>query len=95
MTGTTSHSEMKEFNEFKDDTNPRVLIATPASLAEAVSLHKNILGKRVCSHAIYLDRNWNGAQFMQSMDRIHRIGMIHGEGIPNVTYHQIIGNKYH
>ena len=75
--------------EFKNDSNPRVLIATPASLAEAVSLHKNILGKRVCSHAIYLDRNYNGAQFMQSMDRIHRIGMIHGEGIPDVTYHLI------
>ena len=79
--------------EFKNDPNPRVLIATPASLAEAVSLHKNILGERVCSHAIYLDRNYNGAQFMQSMDRIHRIGMIHGEGIPNVTYHQIIAKN--
>jgi SNF2 family DNA or RNA helicase len=75
--------------EFKNDPNPRVLIATPASLAEAVSLHKNILDERVCSHAIYLDRNYNGAQFMQSMDRIHRIGMIHGEGIPDVTYHLI------
>jgi SNF2 family DNA or RNA helicase len=27
---------------------------------------------------------------MQSMDRIHRIGMIKGEKIPNVTYHIII-----
>lgn len=79
--------------EFKNDPNPRVLIATPASLAEAVSLHKNILDERVCSHAIYLDRNFNGAQFMQSMDRIHRIGMIHGEGIPNVTYHLIIAKN--
>ena len=62
-------------NEFKDDDNPRVLIATPPALSEAVSLHINKKKERVCSHAIYLDRNFNGAQFMQSMDRIHRIGM--------------------
>jgi SNF2 family DNA or RNA helicase len=62
-------------NEFKNDDNPRVLIATPPSLSEAVSLHINEKKERVCSHAIYLDRNFNGAQFMQSMDRIHRIGM--------------------
>ena len=62
-------------NKFKNDDNPRVLIATPPSLSEAVSLHINEKKERVCSHAIYLDRNFNGAQFMQSMDRIHRIGM--------------------
>ena len=61
--------------KFKNDDNPRVLIATPPSLSEAVSLHINAKEERVCSHAIYLDRNFNGAQFMQSMDRIHRIGM--------------------
>ena len=61
--------------EFKDDDNPRVLIATPPSLSESVSLHIDDKRQRVCSHAIYLDRNFNGAQFMQSMDRIHRVGM--------------------
>jgi len=91
-TGTTSPRDDK-INEFKNDSNPRVLIATPSTLAEAVSLHKNLLGERVCSHAIYLDRNYNGAQFMQSMDRIHRIGMIEGEEIPKVTYHLIIAKN--
>ena len=91
-TGTNSPRD-DLIQEFKNDPNPRVMIATPATLAEAVSLHKNILGERVCSHAIYLDRGYNGAQFMQSMDRLHRIGMIHGEGIPNVTYHLIIGKN--
>ncbi len=61
--------------EFKDDVNPRVLIATPPSLSESVSLHINDKKQRVCSHAIYLDRNYNAAQFVQSMDRIHRVGM--------------------
>lgn len=61
--------------EFKDDPNPRVLIATPPSLSESVSLHINYKKERVCNHAIYLDRNFNAAQFIQSMDRIHRVGM--------------------
>ena len=30
---------------------------------------------RVCHHAIYLDRNFNAAQFLQSIDRIHRLGL--------------------
>ncbi len=80
----------KRIQEFKDDPNPRVLIATPASLAESVSLHINSKTKeKVCSHAIYLDRNFNGAQFMQSMDRIHRLGMKTDE----VVYHLILAKK--
>ena len=90
--GTTSPRD-DLINEFKNSKDARVLIATPSTLSEAVSLHKNILEKRVCSHAIYLDRNFNGAQFMQSMDRIHRIGMIEGDKIPNVTYHIIIAKN--
>ena len=46
-----------------------VLVANPAACAEAISLH------RVCHHAIYLDRNFNAAQFLQSIDRIHRLGL--------------------
>ena len=81
----------KRIQEFKDDPNPRILIATPASLAESVSLHINSkTGEKVCSNAIYLDRNFNGAQFMQSMDRIHRLGMAQDT---KVTYHLIIGKR--
>ena len=79
----------KRIKAFKEDTNPRVLIATAASLGESVSLHKH-LGKKVCSNAIYLDRNFNGAQFMQSMDRIHRIGM---DKKTIVNYHLIVAKK--
>jgi len=61
--------------EFKDDQNPRVLIATPPALSESVSLHINEKYERVCNHAIYLDRNYNCAQYVQSLDRIHRVGM--------------------
>jgi SNF2 family DNA or RNA helicase len=80
----------KLIREFKNDPNPRVLIATAASLGESVSLHQTIIGDKVCSHAIYLDRNYNGAQFMQSMDRIHRIGMLEDT---KVQYHIIIAKN--
>ena len=62
-------------NDFKNSDEPQVLIATPPSLSESVSLHINSKKQRVCNHAIYLDRNYNAAQFIQSMDRIHRLGM--------------------
>ena len=76
--------------KFKNSSEPEIIIATAASLGESVSLHKNLNRENVCSHAIYLDRNFNGAQYMQSVDRIHRIGMD-----PNleVEYHLLIGKK--
>jgi SNF2 family DNA or RNA helicase len=55
--------------EFHDDPNMSVLVANPAACSEGISLHT------VCHHAIYLDRNYNAAQYLQSMDRIHRLGL--------------------
>lgn len=55
--------------KFKTSETCRVLIANPAACGESVSLHK------VCLHVIYLDRTFNGAQFMQSLDRTHRVGL--------------------
>lgn len=71
-----------KIREFKQDTKPRVLIANPSSLAESVSLH------RACKHAIYLDRTFNAGQYLQSMDRIHRIGLQPNE---TVTYYLLQG----
>lgn len=73
--GLSDKTREERIQEFKNDKDPRVLIASAASLGESVSLHKNLRGDEVCSNAIYLDRNFNAAQFMQSVDRIHRIGM--------------------
>lgn len=50
------------------DTEAMVLVANPAACSEGISLHTK------CHHAIYVDRNYNAAQFLQSVDRIHRIG---------------------
>lgn len=47
---------------------PDVLVANPAACAESISLHKG------CSHAIYYDLSYNCAQYLQSLDRIHRVG---------------------
>jgi hypothetical protein len=45
-----------------------VLVANPAACAESISLHKE------CSHAIYYDLSYNCGQYLQSTDRIHRVG---------------------
>ena len=55
--------------EFVDPASSvSVLIANPAACAESISLHKT------CSHAIYYDLSYNCAQYIQSLDRIHRVG---------------------
>jgi len=54
---------------FKTKPNIQVMIANPGACGESISLHD------VCKDAIYLDRTFNGAQYMQSLDRIHRVGL--------------------
>ena len=55
-----------EHNEFQ------VVIANPFSVSESISLHK------ACHNAIYLERDYNAANFLQSKDRIHRVGLPDG-----------------
>lgn len=50
------------------DSGVEILVANPAACAESISLHK------ACSHAIYYDLSYNCAQYLQSLDRIHRVG---------------------
>ncbi len=52
----------------RPDGGVDVLVANPAACAESISLHKT------CSHAIYYDLSYNCAQYLQSLDRIHRVG---------------------
>ncbi len=73
--GVEAGSEEEEYTReakvkrFHDDPECYVLVANPAACGEGISLHK------VCHHAIYLDRNYNAAQYLQSEDRIHRLGL--------------------
>lgn len=62
-----SRSEL--LNRFSREQEFRVLVANPSLLGESVSLH------RVCRHAIYLDRTFNAGQYIQSRNRIHRLGL--------------------
>lgn len=54
---------------FKEDAAVRILVANPAAAAEGISLHN------VCKHAIYVDRTYNAAHYLQSEDRIVRFGL--------------------
>ncbi len=63
------NSREYKINKFKNDDSCFVFIANPASSAESISLHQ------VCRKCIYVDRTFNAAQYLQSRDRIHRIGM--------------------
>ncbi|HVO74987.1 MAG TPA: hypothetical protein VMT35_13250, partial [Ignavibacteriaceae bacterium] len=59
----------KNIKSFKESPGPCILIANPAACAESISLHK------ACKQAIYLDRTFNCGLYLQSLDRIHRIGL--------------------
>lgn len=54
---------------FLDTEGAAVLVANPASCSESISLH------RACRVAVYLDRTYDCALFLQSIDRIHRLGL--------------------
>lgn len=84
INGTVKGQERQEaINRFRNGDS-MVLIANPATLAESISLH------RVCQNAIYVNRNFNAAQFIQSKDRIHRINMPHGT---TATYYFLMNSN--
>lgn len=58
-----------ELFRFRNSRTCTVLLANPAACGEGISLHHD------CHHAIYLDRTFNAGQFLQSQDRIHRLGL--------------------
>lgn len=58
-----------ELRRFRHDDRCMVLVANPAAMSEGVSLHQD------CHDAIYLDRTFNAGQYLQSLDRIHRLGL--------------------
>jgi SNF2 family DNA or RNA helicase len=49
-----------------------VVIANPFSVSESISLHEG------CHNAIYMERDYNASNFIQSKDRIHRVGLATG-----------------
>jgi hypothetical protein len=69
--GTPDDPESREgrIRRFHEDDSCFVLIANPAAAGEGISLHT------VCHNAIYADRSYVSTHYLQSIDRIHRLGL--------------------
>ncbi len=68
--GAVSQDDRKiQLNRFRNHSDCHVLISNPQTLGEGVSLHHE------CHEAIYLDRSYNAGHYLQSLDRIHRLGL--------------------
>lgn len=65
--GTPDRDE--QLRRFRQDPSCMVLISNPATLGEGISLH------HVCHDAVYVDRDFMAGRFLQSLDRIHRLGL--------------------
>lgn len=70
-TGEEGDPDTREgrIRRFHEDPECRVMIANPAAAGEGISLHL------ACHRAVYLDRSFNAAHYLQSVDRIHRLGL--------------------
>ena len=68
-TDTDEDTREQRIRKFHEDPFCRLMIANPQAGGEGISLH------RVCHYAIYLDRTFNAAHYLQSVDRIHRLGL--------------------
>lgn len=69
--------------KFNDTLNSefKVVVANPFSVSESISLHK------WCHNAIYMERDYNCSNFLQSKDRIHRVWL---ENWVETNYYYII-----
>ncbi|MFB0840506.1 DEAD/DEAH box helicase [Arthrobacter sp. E44] len=68
----------QQIEKFRNDPTCAVLLSNPATLGEGISLH------HTCHDAVYLDRDFSAGRYLQSVDRIHRLGLP-GNIITNVT----------
>ncbi len=65
--GKMSYEErQRSLQSFKNEDDCRVLVATPASAKEGLTL-------TVANHAIFYDRSFSLDDYLQAQDRIHRI----------------------
>jgi len=64
-----TEDRLEQITRFREDPDCFVLLSNPATLGEGVSLHQ------VCHDAVYVDRDFAAGRFLQSLDRIHRLGL--------------------
>ena len=69
--GLSDDFESREgrIRRFHEDGSCFVLLANPAAAGEGISLHT------ACHNAIYADRSYVSTHYLQSIDRIHRLGL--------------------
>lgn len=67
--GVKSDDRKRQIDKFRNDPSCNVLLTNPQTLGEGISLHKE------CHDAIYVDRCYNAGLYLQSLDRIHRLGL--------------------
>jgi SNF2 family DNA or RNA helicase len=65
--GTVDREE--QLTRFRSDPDCMVLLSNPATLGEGISLH------HVCHDAVFVDRDFAAGRYLQSLDRIHRLGL--------------------
>jgi len=74
---------IEKFNN-PNNNDFNVVIANPFSVSESISLHKG------CRNAVYIERDYNCAMFLQSKDRIHRVGL---EKNQETNYYYIVSKN--
>jgi SNF2 family DNA or RNA helicase len=67
--GSAPEDRVRELNKFRTSNDCFVLLSNPQTLGEGISLHNE------CHDSIYLDRSYNAGLYLQSLDRIHRLGL--------------------
>lgn len=90
---SAARTRESELYRFRHDPACRVLLANPAAMSEGMSLHHD------CHDAIYLDRTFNAGQYLQSIDRIHRLGLKAGQStriaflVSNGTIDEVVDDR--
>jgi hypothetical protein len=91
--GSSNEPGTREFKikKFKNDKDCMVMVANFAACSEGISLHK------ACHNAIYIDRSFQAGQYIQSENRIHRLGNYDNKNIyylESVTSSDVLNIDY-
>lgn len=79
ITGDTkAATRAKYVQEFQEDPDVKVIVATIKTLGEAVTLH-------AASDLIFLESSWTPTDMEQAADRVHRIGQTNRVTITNIV----------
>jgi len=72
--GITGDTPMKErarlVEQFQEEPDPRVIVATIKTLGESVTLHR-------AADLVFVESSWTPADMDQAADRVYRIGQKH------------------